>query len=66
MRDLTIPERRVLLDLGSTARQAADLPVLHNSDLREFVSAIHKAQNIILARPAYEAQSDAFLQKERL
>lgn len=43
-------ELRVLNMLGEAFNEFQKLPVLHYSDLPEFVHAIHAAQNIILAR----------------
>lgn len=55
MRDLTAQEQHVLDALGDAYNVAAVLPVIHDSDLPEIVQAIHVAQNIVMARPAAEA-----------
>jgi hypothetical protein len=56
MRDLTPQERTVAELLGECAIKAAALPELHSSDMPEFCHAIHMCQNIIYARPAFEAE----------
>lgn len=56
MRDLSKEEQEVADKLGEAATLQAALPSIHPSDTPEFVQAIHAAQNIVLARPATEAQ----------
>lgn len=56
MRDLTETEQRCLDSLGESANMFSYLPEVHPADKAEFTQAIHAAQNIILARPATEAQ----------
>lgn len=57
-RDLTYAERAVIETLGRAASAAAQLPVLHESDIPEFVHHTHVLQNIIYARPAFEAEKE--------
>lgn len=55
MRDLTPEERGVVEALGACANMHDLLPAIHPADEREFKTAIHAAQNVVLARPAVEA-----------
>lgn len=65
MRDLTNEEQLLLNKLGKCASEAADLKQLHPSDLPDFVAAVNQAQNIILARPAFEFQVARYNQSRR-
>lgn len=56
MRDLTEKEQGILNKLGECAEELTSLPPVHQADLLEFTTAIHQAQNIIMARPATEVQ----------
>jgi hypothetical protein len=56
VRDLTAREQQVLRLLGDAFNVYSELPHVHPNDGREFVHAIHAAQNIVLARPATEQQ----------
>jgi hypothetical protein len=47
---LTEQEHKVVVSLGDSWNAYLKLPVLHSSDTSDFISAIHAAQNIILAR----------------
>lgn len=56
MRDLTADEQRVADLLGEAFNLHERLPEIHEADRPEFMTAIHAAQNIVLARPATEQQ----------
>ncbi len=60
MRELTGKEMDLLNALGSCVTAHQSLPFVHDSDMPEFIAAIHTAQNIVLARPAVE-----FVKRER-
>lgn len=47
---ITPEENEVLNLLGQAANKFSVLPVIHHADLREFILAVHAAQNIVLAR----------------
>jgi hypothetical protein len=54
MRDLTTPEILVLDTLAAAWNQFLALPITHGNDLDEFMRGIHQAQNIVMARPAFQ------------
>ncbi len=56
MRDLTEQEQLALGHLADAAHAVTRLPEVHPADLPEFAHIMHQAQNIILSRPAVEAQ----------
>jgi hypothetical protein len=47
-------ETKVLNSLADAWNLFIAMPELHQSDRQEFMQAIHAAQNIIMARPAYK------------
>lgn len=49
---LTERELKVIDMLAQAAMEFSSLPVCHQSDEREFESAVHVCQNIIMARAA--------------
>lgn len=55
MRELSSAEKKVIADLGHCMNSMAALPEVHPSDRPEFANAIHVCQNIVFARPAFEA-----------
>ncbi len=54
MRNMTVNENIVLHTLANAWNEFLTLPELYSSDKREFQSAIHLAQNLIIARPYAE------------
>lgn len=60
MRDLTTSERAIVDLLGECFNRHQKLEEIHRSDCAEFAAAIHRAQNIVLARPATEAIQKEF------
>lgn len=54
MRDLTEEELFVVNLLGTAFNAFMALPKIHSADAPEYAQAIHKAQNIVLSRPAAE------------
>lgn len=58
---ITNDELNVLAYLGDAFSAFQKLPVLHPSDMHEFIHAIHAAQNIILARVGYRQQKQVDL-----
>ena len=58
MRDLTERERYVLAMLAYTWNEFLSLPSVHVMEKQEFIDAIHRAQCIIMARPAADTLRD--------
>lgn len=56
MREFTDKERTALDALALASRMVARLPMVHPADQAEFVHHMHACQNIVLARPATEAE----------
>jgi hypothetical protein len=50
---LSPEEQDLVKKLGECFSDFTKLPVLHPADEDEFMRAIHAAQNIVLARPAF-------------
>ncbi|KKN49200.1 hypothetical protein LCGC14_0645410 [marine sediment metagenome] len=63
MRDLTVHEQHVLLLLAFVWNEFLSLPSAHVMEKQEFMDAIHRAQHIIMARPAVSAMNDKSLLK---
>lgn len=55
---LTPDEEALLMMLGAAYNRFVNLPEMHPSDRREFMYAIHQAQNIVLARPAWRRHGE--------
>jgi hypothetical protein len=66
LRDLSEKERAVVERLGEAFNEFRELneeaPAGHPDDLGEFKDAVHRAQNIVLARPAFMGLRDAATQ----
>lgn len=60
MRDLTKEEHEILDHLGKAYIKFNVLEPAHPYDIGEFVTHIHTAQNIVLARPGTEVIQDYF------
>ena len=60
MRDITKEEHEILDHLGKAYIKFAKLEPAHQYDIGEFVTLIHSAQNIVLARPGTEVIQDYF------
>lgn len=58
MRDLTAEEREVILILDDAWNVFVGLAPVHSADEDGFRHAIHAAQNIVMARPATEAERE--------
>ena len=54
MRDLTPQEMAVIDHLSKAFNAHSGLPVIHDWMPREFMDAIHRAQHIVMSRPAQE------------
>ena len=54
---LTRAERSVFNMLGEAYNLFKQLERLHTADETEFAEAIHRAQNIVLSRPAMEVEN---------
>lgn len=52
---LTKQENLVLENLADAYINFAQLDTLHPADRREFEDAVHRAQNIVMSRPAMRA-----------
>lgn len=56
---MTPPEREVVEALGEAWNKFLELDEIHPMDKGEFASAVHRAQNIVMARAAREAKLGA-------
>jgi hypothetical protein len=61
---VTKAELKVLDMLGDAYTAFTQLPQCHDSDLLEFEQAVHRAQNIIMARDAIRNHPKYFSVKE--
>jgi hypothetical protein len=59
MIDLTTAEINIINLLAEAFNQHCDLPVVHDNYPREFCEAIHRAQHLIMCRPAQEVFNKA-------
>ncbi len=62
--NITEEEKQIIGILGEAYKKFIRLPILHTADQREFMHAIHIAQNIVLARSALRQEGFIILEDD--